>query len=131
MLRKGKKILKLEPKGLFIRWLKSNYQFLYINFLGKKSLYLDVKVNLNLKLILISIKKICCIGAGYVGGPTMSVFADKCKDISFNVVDVNNNDFNLNDFGYLGLHFETILGALNLKQKEKVGDCPVNTHYGD
>ncbi len=35
------------------------------------------------------IKKICCIGAGYVGGPTMSVFADKCQDISFNVVDVN------------------------------------------
>ena len=35
------------------------------------------------------IKKVCCIGAGYVGGPTMSVFADKCKDISFNVVDVN------------------------------------------
>ncbi len=35
------------------------------------------------------IKKVCCIGAGYVGGPTMSVFADKCKDISFDVVDVN------------------------------------------
>ena len=35
------------------------------------------------------IKKVCCIGAGYVGGPTMSVFADKCNDISFNVVDVN------------------------------------------
>ena len=35
------------------------------------------------------IKKVCCIGAGYVGGPTMSVFADKCKDIIFNVVDVN------------------------------------------
>ena len=35
------------------------------------------------------IKKVCCIGAGYVGGPTMSVFAEKCKDIIFNVVDVN------------------------------------------
>ena len=35
------------------------------------------------------IKNVCCIGAGYVGGPTMSVFADKCKDIVFNVVDVN------------------------------------------
>ena len=35
------------------------------------------------------IRKVCCIGAGYVGGPTMSVFADKCKDIIFNVVDVN------------------------------------------
>ncbi len=35
------------------------------------------------------IKQVCCIGAGYVGGPTMSVFADKCKEINFNVVDVN------------------------------------------
>ena len=35
------------------------------------------------------IKKVCCIGAGYVGGPTMAVFADKCIDISFHVVDVN------------------------------------------
>ena len=37
------------------------------------------------------IRKVCCIGAGYVGGPTMSVFADKCKDIIFNVVDINSD----------------------------------------
>ena len=35
------------------------------------------------------IKNICCIGAGYVGGPTMSVIADKCPNISINVVDKN------------------------------------------
>ena len=35
------------------------------------------------------IKKICCIGAGYVGGPTMAVIADKCPDIKVNVVDIN------------------------------------------
>ena len=35
------------------------------------------------------IKKICCIGAGYVGGPTMAVIADKCKGIEVNVVDLN------------------------------------------
>ena len=35
------------------------------------------------------IKNICCIGAGYVGGPTMSVIADKCPDINVNVVDNN------------------------------------------
>ncbi len=33
------------------------------------------------------IKNICCIGAGYVGGPTMSVLADKCPDIQVHVVD--------------------------------------------
>ncbi len=36
-----------------------------------------------------SIKKICCIGAGYVGGPTMAVLANKCEDIEINVVDIN------------------------------------------
>jgi len=35
------------------------------------------------------IKNICCIGAGYVGGPTMSVLADKCPEIQINVVDQN------------------------------------------
>ena len=35
------------------------------------------------------IKNICCIGAGYVGGPTMAVIAQKCPDISVNVVDIN------------------------------------------
>lgn len=35
------------------------------------------------------IKNICCIGAGYVGGPTMTVIASKCPGISVNVVDIN------------------------------------------
>ena len=36
-----------------------------------------------------SVKSICCIGAGYVGGPTMAVIAYKCKNIIVNVVDSN------------------------------------------
>lgn len=32
---------------------------------------------------------ICCIGAGYVGGPTMAVIAHMCKDYTVTVVDVN------------------------------------------
>ena len=35
------------------------------------------------------IRNICCIGAGYVGGPTMAVIAYKCKNIIVNVVDSN------------------------------------------
>ena len=35
------------------------------------------------------IKNICCIGAGYVGGPTMSVIALKCPEIKVTVVDMN------------------------------------------
>jgi UDPglucose 6-dehydrogenase len=32
---------------------------------------------------------ICCIGAGYVGGPTMAMIAAKCPDIRVTVVDLN------------------------------------------
>lgn len=35
------------------------------------------------------IKTICCIGAGYVGGPTMAVIAQKCPNIKVTVVDIN------------------------------------------
>jgi UDPglucose 6-dehydrogenase len=34
-------------------------------------------------------KQICCIGAGYVGGPTMAVIAQNCPDYDVTVVDIN------------------------------------------
>ncbi|BAO56755.1 nucleotide sugar dehydrogenase [Nonlabens marinus] len=49
------------------------------------------------------VKNICCIGAGYVGGPTMAVIAAKCPDIDVHVVDLNEqriaawNDVNLDN----------------------------------
>ena len=49
------------------------------------------------------ITKICCIGAGYVGGPTMAVIAQKCPEIQVTVVDLNEeriaawNDENINN----------------------------------
>ena len=49
------------------------------------------------------IKKITCIGAGYVGGPTMSVIAQKNPDVQVTVVDLNQaridawNDSDLNN----------------------------------
>ena len=33
--------------------------------------------------------KICCIGAGYVGGPTMAMIAHKCPGVTVTVVDIN------------------------------------------
>lgn len=36
-----------------------------------------------------NIKNIACIGAGYVGGPTMAVFAENCPHINFTIVDQN------------------------------------------
>lgn len=35
------------------------------------------------------IRSICCLGAGYVGGPTMTVIALKCPHIRVTVVDIN------------------------------------------
>ena len=35
------------------------------------------------------ITNIACIGAGYVGGPSMAVFAENCPDIKFTIVDKN------------------------------------------
>ena len=48
-----------------------------------------------------NIKNICCIGAGYVGGPTMSVIALNCPGIAVNVVDINSqriDAWNSDDF---------------------------------
>lgn len=36
---------------------------------------------------MVGVSKICCIGAGYVGGPTCSVMASKCPNIQVTVVD--------------------------------------------
>jgi len=41
------------------------------------------------------IKNICCIGAGFVGGPTMSVIAIHCPEINITVVDINKEKINL------------------------------------
>ncbi len=49
------------------------------------------------------ITKIACIGAGYVGGPTMAVIAQQCPNIKVTVVDLNEkriaawNDSDLNN----------------------------------
>lgn len=40
------------------------------------------------------IRNICCIGAGYVGGPTMTVIANKNPNIKVTVVDLNEERIN-------------------------------------
>ena len=40
-------------------------------------------------IVSMKIKNICCIGAGYVGGPTMAVMAYKCPEINFEVSKIN------------------------------------------
>ncbi|MDR6733839.1 nucleotide sugar dehydrogenase [Sphingobacterium sp. 2149] len=53
------------------------------------------------------IKKIACIGAGYVGGPTMSVIAQKNPSIQVTVVDLNQqriDAWNSEDFAQLPIY---------------------------
>ncbi|WP_010520858.1 nucleotide sugar dehydrogenase, partial [Aquimarina agarivorans] len=53
------------------------------------------------------IKNICCIGAGYVGGPTMAVIANKSPEIKVHVVDLNAQriaDWNSDDFSKLPIY---------------------------
>ena len=71
------------------------------------------------------IKNICCIGAGYVGGPTMAVIAKYSPDIQVNVVDTNKeriDRWNSNDLSLLPV-YEPGLDSII---KEKRG---VNLHF--
>ena len=68
------------------------------------------------------IRKICCIGAGYVGGPTMAVIADKCPHLEINVVDINKNRikaWNDNDLSKLPI-FEPGLEEIIKKEEIKI-----------
>ena len=68
-----------------------------------------------------NIRKICCIGAGYVGGPTMAVFASHCPEIEIKVVDINKerieawNSLNVNNLPI----FEPGLDDLILNHRNK------------
>ena len=67
------------------------------------------------------IKNICCIGAGYVGGPTMAVIAQKCPDIKVTVVDLNEariaawNDIDLNNIPIYEPGLNEIVGSVRGK----------------
>ncbi len=81
------------------------------------------------------VRNICCIGAGYVGGPTMSVIASNCPDLKVNVVDINLKRieaWNSNDFSQLPI-FEPGLEEIikkcrgkNLFFSNKVDECIAN-----
>jgi len=54
-----------------------------------------------------TITNICCIGAGYVGGPTMAVIAEKCPHVKVTVVDLNEQriaDWNDTDLDKLPIY---------------------------
>ena len=68
-----------------------------------------------------NISKICCIGAGYVGGPTMAVFAEHCKEVNITVADINEsriNSWNETDTSNLPI-YEPGLDEIILKCRNK------------
>ena len=75
----------------------------------------------------ILIKEICCIGAGYVGGPTMAVIAKHCPKININVVDINEeriNKWNDNDLSELPIYEPGL--------KEIISECRCkNLHFSN
>ena len=67
------------------------------------------------------INKICCLGAGYVGGPTMAVMADRCRNIKITVADLNKSKIDLwnsNDLSKIPV-FEPGLTSLIKKNRGK------------
>ena len=69
----------------------------------------------------INIKSICCIGAGYVGGPTMAVIADNCPEIKITIVDLNKEriaQWNSNDLNKIPV-FEPGLKEIVKKVRNK------------
>lgn len=62
------------------------------------------------------INTICCIGAGYVGGPTMSVIAQKNPNIKVTVVDLNEKriaDWNNQDLSKLPIYEPGLADVVN------------------
>ena len=79
-----------------------------------------------------TIKNICCIGAGYVGGPTMAVIAENCPNILINVVDINSErikKWNSDDLNQLPIYEPGLSDIIqkcrgkNLYFSNKVEDC--------
>ena len=66
-----------------------------------------------------TIRSICCIGAGYVGGPTMAVIADRCPEVKVTVVDINQDRiaaWNNSDLSKLPVHWLKIIALSPLRK---------------
>ena len=83
------------------------------------------------------INNICCIGAGYVGGPTMAVIAKYCPHIQVNVVDINPdriarwNEANLSNLPIYEPGLEEIVRERRGKNLHFSTDIPSNIKKAD
>jgi len=66
----------------------------------------------------LTIKSIVCVGAGYVGGPTMAIIAEKCPSINVTVIDVDIRKINAWQNGPLPIkepHLEEVVDKVRGK----------------
>ena len=83
------------------------------------------------------IRNICCIGAGYVGGPTMAVIAKYSPNIQVNVVDINSeriDQWNNDDLSNLPIYepgLEEIVRDCRGKNLHFSTDIPTNIKKAD
>ena len=68
-------------------------------------------------------KKYFCIGAGYVGGPTMAVISDKCHDIQVEVVDLNKEEYQIGTMNFLNYQFTSRFSWNNKRRRG------INLHF--
>ena len=60
-----------------------------------------------------SIRKICCLGAGYVGGPTCCVIAQQCPNVTVTVVDKSADRLDKNVLNIFSIQIFSRIAAWN------------------
>ena len=73
-------------------------------------------------------KKILCIGAGYVGGPTMAMIAAKCPDYTVLVVDIDETRINAWNSDELPIYEP---GLLEVVKQARGRNLFFSTEYSD
>ncbi|KAG4431441.1 hypothetical protein IFR05_013073 [Cadophora sp. M221] len=74
------------------------------------------------------IKKICCIGAGYVGGPTCSVIANKNPDVAVTIVDLSVRRIEAWQSNDLPIHEPNLLAVVQSARDDREGR-PANLFF--
>ncbi len=83
-------------------------------------------------MLQLEVKNICCIGAGFVGAPTMAVVSKYCPDIKITLVDINKdkiNSWNSNNPNLFPV-FERGLSEIILKNRGKNLFFSIDIEYG-
>ncbi|KAL3428417.1 nucleotide sugar dehydrogenase [Phlyctema vagabunda] len=70
------------------------------------------------------IRSICCIGAGYVGGPTCSVIASKNPDIKVTIVDLNQARIDAWKSDDIPIHEPNLLETVKIGRDGSEGRAP-------